>query len=201
MLEGKNISFVRENTPLFTGLSFHLKQGKKLTVKGTNGSGKSTLLRLLAGLLPLNTNQLIWEGQRLSKRNLSTYQQYLLYIGHKHCLHPEILVQDQLYLWHILYKIPKHILEQSLEQWGLGHCQQKKTSHLSQGQQKRLALTRCFWLKRPLWIMDEPESALDQEGQDYLDNMLTTHLEKGGMVIHATHQKGTPEELIVNLNG
>lgn len=191
MLEGRNISFVRENKILFNGLSFCLRPGETLAIKGANGSGKSTLLRLLTGLLPLKVDQLFWYRELVSKANLAQYQHNLLYVGHKLCLHPEVLVEDQLHLWHNLYKIPKNSLEHALEKWGLRMFKHKKISHLSQGQQKRLALSRCSWLKRSLWILDEPEAGLDQEGQRHLADTLLTHGKEGGMLIQATHHSAS----------
>ena len=62
MLTGKNISFLRGGTPLFSDLSFSLNNGELLAIKGANGSGKSTLLRLLTGLIPASRDTLFWNG-------------------------------------------------------------------------------------------------------------------------------------------
>ena len=190
MLIGKNITCLRGGLTLFSNLSFSLKKGEQLAIKGANGSGKSTLLRLLTGLIPPTTDTLFWKGKMISKATLCLYQQNLLYVGHKICLHPEARVSDQIQLWKKLYKIPEENINQALENWGIAAFKHKKISHLSQGQQKRLSLSRCHWLKRSLWILDEPEAGLDLEGQGKLLEALSDHLQKGGMVIHATHASG-----------
>jgi len=198
MLEGKNISFSRGSRILFSALSFSLKRGNLLAIKGSNGSGKSTLLRLLAGLILPKSNTLFWEGERVSKSNICLYQENILYVGHKLCLHPEARVSNQLQLWQTLYKIPKTDLERALCHWGMAAFMEKKISHLSQGQQKRLSLSRCHWLKRSLWILDEPEAGLDQEGQLRLTETLSRHLEEGGCIVHATHhQQPTTHEILL----
>src|ERR1700722_6968625 len=105
MLEGKRISYSRGFELLFSDLSFALKEGEMLVVKGANGSGKSTFLRLLAGLIRPGPTVLFWKGEAFSKETLSSYQQNLLYVGHKLCLHPEAAVKDQIRLWQDLYGI------------------------------------------------------------------------------------------------
>lgn len=191
MLTGNNISFLRGGRPLFSGLSFSLQQGELLAIKGANGSGKSTFLRLLTGLTLPKENTLFWKGEVLSKTNLCFYQQNLLYVGHKLCLHPEARVSDQIQFWKNLYKIPEKDIETALIKWGLSAFKHKKIAHLSQGQQKRLSLSRCSWLKRSLWILDEPEAGLDQEGQVGLTDIFSYHLKRGGMIVQATHQNST----------
>jgi heme exporter protein A len=188
MLEGKKISYTRGFTPLFSDVSFTLKEGESLAVKGANGAGKSTLLRLLAGLIPPPPQALYWKSEEIQSHNLSLYQQDLLYVGHKLALHPEALLKDQMRLWQDLYRISQKDIENALEFWGVAAFKNKKISHLSQGQQKRISLSRCSWLQRALWILDEPQAGLDQEGKYVLSSLLTQHLEKGGYNILASHE-------------
>ncbi len=189
MLEGRNITYTRSFLLLFSNLSFLLKQGEILAVKGANGAGKSTFLRILAGLIRPLPNTLFWDGVPLSSENLNSYQQSLLYVGHKLCLHPEALVRDQMSIWRDLYGISQKPIEAALEVWGMDSFKNKKISHLSQGQKKRLSLSRCSWLMRPLWILDEPQAGLDQRGKDLLFHTISQHLKKEGEIIIATHEE------------
>mgnify|MGYP002133078415 CR=1 FL=1 len=167
-------------------------------VKGVNGSGKSTFLRLLTGLIHPPVKGLFWEGEELKRQNLLLYQQNLLYVGHKLCLHHDALLNDQLCLWQGLYNISKASLEYALQIWGVAAFKNKKISHLSQGQQKRLSLSRCSWLNRSLWILDEPHVGLDLEGKVTLDHILNHHQQKNGLVILATHDPvSTSKEIIL----
>jgi heme exporter protein A len=187
MLRGKNISFMRGGAPLFSELTFSVKKGEHLAIKGDNGSGKSTFLRVLTGFIPPTEGKLFWEEERITPTNIKLYQQNILYVGHKLSLYTAGSVSDQVKLWSNIYKVSEDRIEKALEIWGMGSCKHKKISHLSQGQQKRLSLTRCSWLMRSLWILDEPEAGLDQGGQECLTESLAYHLSKGGSVIHATH--------------
>lgn len=188
MLEVKNISYTRGFAPLFLEVSFVLKGRETLAVKGANGAGKSTLLRLLAGLIPPPRYTLFWKSEEIQSHNLNHYQQNLLYVGHKLALHPEALLKDQIRLWRDLYKVSEKVIENALESWGVVAFKNKKITHLSQGQQKRVSLSRCSWLTRPLWILDEPQGGLDEAGKSVLSSLLTQHLEKGGCIVLATHE-------------
>jgi heme exporter protein A len=58
---------------------------------------------------------------------------------------------------------------------------------LSQGQRRRVGLARLSLLARPLWILDEPATALDAEGTAMLAQMIAAHLDRGGLAVAATH--------------
>lgn len=182
MLDVRNISL----PPLFSNLSFSLAQREMLLIRGTNGAGKSTLLRMVARLIPSPPGALFWEGKRIQ---LSAYQQNLLYSGHSLGLHPEALLKDQVNLWHYHYRVEKRVIEKALHIWGVAPLSNQKTAHFSQGQQKRLSLSRLHWLTRPLWILDEPHTSLDVEGRKILEDALAHHLKNGGLALLASHEK------------
>jgi heme exporter protein A len=57
----------------------------------------------------------------------------------------------------------------------------------SAGQKRRLALARLLVAPRPLWLLDEPLTALDAQGQTLVASLARAHLQRGGMVVAATH--------------
>ena len=192
MLEARQLSFF----PLFSLFSFSLQQKESLLVRGAQGTGKSTLLRILAGLLRPKTNSLFWNGEKI---HLSAYQQNLLYIGHKLALHPEALLKEQVKLWQYHTGVKKDAIEEALNLWGMASCFNNKIDQLSQLQRKRISLSRCHWLSRSLWILDEPHTGLDEKGLKILEKTLQDHKTGDGLIILATHKKdlkGTQEILL-----
>ena len=61
-------------------------------------------------------------------------------------------------------------------------------SHLSAGQHRRIALARLYQSNVPIWILDEPFTAIDKQGVASLEQLFTLHAERGGCVILTTHQ-------------
>ncbi|PPE00267.1 hypothetical protein GOBAR_DD02704 [Gossypium barbadense] len=75
----------------------------------------------------------------------------------------------------------------ALELMGLGRLANDKARMLSMGQRKRLQLARLLAIDRPIWLLDEPSVALDDEGVRLLEYIIAEHRKKGGIVIVATH--------------
>ena len=115
-------------------------------------------------------------------------------------MHPLDRVLETIILWQKLYRNNMQAHAQNdvenndepmdlLQLIGLAHQRDDFISALSQGQQKRLALLRLKLEARPVWILDEPETALDAEGCDILRGWLRSHLQAGGSVIFTAHQQ------------
>ena len=77
----------------------------------------------------------------------------------------------------------------ALQDVGLNDCEDLPVRVLSQGQRRRVALARLALTQAPLWILDEPFTALDKASVRSLQTRLEGHLEDGGMVILTTHQE------------
>ena len=77
----------------------------------------------------------------------------------------------------------------ALEQLGLRGHEDLPVRVLSQGQKKRVALARLLLSQSPLWILDEPFTALDKAAVSYLQEVIQAHVAGGGMVMLTTHQE------------
>ena len=178
-----NISQVRcerDDRLLFQNLSFALGSGDILRVAGPNGSGKTTLLRMIAGLFEVQDGVITIDKEPLSERR---YQ--VLYIGHKPQVSRDLTVIDNL---KFLTGCDEPIVKQALIDVGLRGYHDSLVKELSQGQGRRCALARLWCSEAPIWILDEPYTALDVTMVETLDLKINAHIVRGGLCLFTTHQ-------------
>lgn len=187
----QNLSVKRGEELIFTDVSFELSPTESLTISGPNGVGKSTLLRALAGLLPIDSGTFeIKTDSKEAKPNA----EYCHYIGHKNAMKAELSVLENLNFWQRTMAqedtVDDDLImspEAAVELLGLSHTLDLPFGFLSQGQRRRIALAKLFVSYRPVWLLDEPTAALDKASSDNFANITNSYLEKGGVVIAATH--------------
>jgi len=184
-LRASNIAIDRGGRRLFSNLSFELNPGEALTVVGPNGAGKTSLLRALAGLLPLA------EGV-LSPLDASdaTLGEAAHYLGHANALKDSLTPRENLEFWAAMLASespPQMTPATALDRLGLAHVLDFPIRALSAGQKRRVALARLLVADRPLWLLDEPTTALDEAAQRRFGDIMREHLAGGGLVVAATH--------------
>lgn len=190
MLEVVDLACRRGDRQLFSGLSFDLEPGTLLHVRGRNGSGKTTLLRALCGLLAPDAGEIRWNGE--STRGLGDeYHADLLYFGHLNGIKSDLTGIENLRVSATLDgdSVGDERLWSALDQMGLAGFEDLPTKVLSQGQKKRVALARLLVSEAPLWILDEPFTALDVDAVDALQTLIAEHVAADGMVVLTTHQE------------
>jgi heme exporter protein A len=190
MLEVRDLACRRGNRRLFAGLSFDLQSGSLLHVRGRNGSGKTTLLRALCGLLQPDGGEIRWKGEDCRLLG-DDYHADLVYFGHLNGVKSELTGMENLRVSAVLDgdQADDPRLCSALGRMGLAGVEDLPTKLLSQGQKKRVALARLLVSNVPLWIMDEPFTALDPDAVDLLQELIAEHLSEEGMVVLTTHQE------------
>ncbi len=174
---------------VFAGVSFRLAAGGALVLTGANGSGKSSLLRLVAGLLAPAAGRLSWGAP--VEGDLARHHARLHYLGHQDAVKPVMTARETLVFWAALggAQAPAAApgVERALAAFALDGVADWPCRWLSAGQRRRLALARLLVRPAPLWLLDEPASALDQQSQDRLEQIIAAHRAAGGRVLVATH--------------
>jgi len=193
MLVAEDLAAQRGNALLFEGVQFSLRPGAAMFVSGPNGSGKTTLLRTAAGLTRALRGRLFWDGSAVDPF-ASILRAVTLFIGHPTALKDELTAEENLASLVSLHGAPAEAesLAAALTEWSLARQRRLPARALSQGQRRRVALARLRLLTRPLWILDEPLTALDAAGVAALRGVVGEHLAGGGMALIATHQEFAP---------
>lgn len=190
-LQAHQLTCIRGDLELFTDISFDIQPGDAMRVAGTNGSGKTSLLRMLCGLSVPAEGEVRWNGTDI-RRLREEFCSKLIYLGHANGVKDDLFAWENLVVASTLAGRPGGSDEahEALEHLGLGRAADLPTRALSQGQRKRVALARLsLGLDMPLWILDEPFTALDRAAVEALCSTIDRHLAGGGMVIYTTHQE------------
>ncbi len=187
VLEIQAVAAFRGDHLVFEDISFRLEAGGAVLLLGPNGSGKTTLLRLIAGLMPRAAGDVVWDGQdALADRVV--HGRRLAYLGHQDALKLGLTPVENLAFW---ARGPARARQQAilvaLEAVGLADLAHLPVRMLSAGQRRRVAIARLLITAAPLWLLDEPTTALDAAAVVRLGALVATHRAAGGMVIAATH--------------
>ena len=196
---GKGISCVRGERIVFTGLDFQIETGGALVLVGPNGSGKSSLLRVMAGLTRPATGALEWNGADVSTRK-DAQRARLHYVGHADAVKPALSVLENVHFWATLLSGPgnesrvasRRRTERALDEIGIGHLADVPGRFLSAGQRRRVSLARIIAAPAPLWLLDEPRTALDADATGRLDTLIAEHRGAGGIVVMSLHAGEKP---------
>ena len=181
VLEAKSLACERGGRLIFKDLSFAICSGEVVELRGPNGSGKSSLLRLLAGLNKPVAGRLVFTNST-SVMPATAIAENAHYIGHHETVKPALTVKENLAFWSDFQGGVANLTTFKLQ-----HLADDQARLLSEGQRRRLSLSRLVSVKRPIWLLDEPTVGLDQIALADLRDIIEAHLSCGGLAIAATH--------------
>lgn len=188
LLSCQQVTIQRGEFPLCEGVNLVLNQGDICHLVGENGTGKTTFLMQLAGLIPVVTGEISWQG----KPGLPIQP---FYVAHQLGIHLQLTVEQNLRFLLALYGIKptQASLEQALDWVGLAGYEKISCYQLSAGQTRRVGLARLlFGLDHveqfPCWLLDEPLTALDVNMIAKIEKLMLTFVQRGGAVLMTSHQ-------------
>ena len=176
----------RGEIPLCERVALQLSASSICHLVGANGTGKTTLLMQLAGLLPVLSGEVTYQGQ-------SILPVQPLYVSHQLGIHPNLTVAQNLTFLLNLYGITPSAadIDDALTWVGLQGFETISSSHLSAGQTRRITLARLYLLTpdvTPLWLLDEPFTALDVDMVARMEARLCEFAQAGGSILMTSHQ-------------
>ena len=176
-LNAQDLALERGGRELFSQLTFAIRPGQLVQLEGANGTGKTSLIRILAGLSCYG-----FEGQ--VERHCP-----LLFLGHSSAVKGLLTPRENL-AWHLsgTSVADSEAIDAALQRVGLYGFEDVLSHTLSAGQHRRVNLARLYLTDAPLWLLDEPFTAIDRQGVEELELLLETHVAAGGAALVTSHQ-------------
>jgi heme exporter protein A len=187
-LKAERLHLWRGERHVLAGINVEARAGEMLQVTGANGTGKTSLLRALCGLLHLEDGGVLWEGRNVFE-DLATFHSQLVYLGHEPPLKADLTARENLRYWiGVRRALSDTDITCALERVGAGAWRDQAVRTLSAGQKRRVALAGVILVGAPLWLLDEPATNLDADGQHLVGGLIDAQLASGGVIIVAVHQ-------------
>ena len=184
LFTGHDLTCIRGERRVFAHVRFALAAGGALVLRGANGSGKTSLLRLMAGLGRPAEGRISWNDADIAE-DPETHNARLHFVGHGDAVKPALTARENIAFWAALHGGGDP--DAGLETFALGPLASVPGRFLSAGQRRRVNLARLPAAPVPLWLLDEPATALDSDSVARLRDAIARHRAGGGMVALSSH--------------
>ncbi|WP_225748421.1 ABC transporter ATP-binding protein [Eikenella sp. Marseille-P7795] len=189
MIEIQEITYrypgAREET--LRGVSLPVAEGSALGLLGPNGAGKTTLMSLLAGLLPVQGGQILFDGVPLQKLPAKERQRVSL-VPQDFAFYPLLSVWDNMRFFAALYAVrDEGYLKNLLAQTGLSEHRAKLAKHLSGGLKRRLNFAIGLINRPKLIFLDEITVGIDPESRRFILDSVAGLTRQGITVVYTSH--------------
>jgi len=204
MLNVQGLHLWRGDRHVLQGVSFEATPGRCVLLTGKNGAGKTTLLRAIAGLLEPEEGRVTWRGASV-RDTRDEFHSELAYLGHEPPLKGDLTGRENLHFATGIRRVVSAAeIDAALARTGGTAFADRATRLLSAGQRRRIALAGVLLANAALWLLDEPTTNLDAEGQQLVADLVAEQLSRGGLVVAAVHHSlplvaGTLTELTLGV--
>ncbi len=185
------------------GVGFEAEGGKALGLLGRNGAGKTTIIRILMGVFPADSGEVLFDGNPINRSEIN-----FGYLPEERGLYPKKVIIDQLIYFGMLKGMSKKEAEASadklLERLGMTEYRSKRLDTLSKGNSQKIQLAAALISNPDIVILDEPFSGLDPVNAILLKDVIKEIIADGKIVLFSSHQMNYIEEFcddIAILNG
>jgi heme exporter protein A len=200
MLSVAGLHLWRGDRHVLRGVSFSAEAGQCVLLTGSNGAGKTTLLRAIAGLLDPEEGQVSWRGAP-ARQTRDDFHAELAFLGHEPPLKGDLNGRENLHFSiGIRRPVTSPEIDAALDRTGAATFADRAVRTLSAGQKRRVALAGLLLSGAPLWLVDEPTTNLDADGQHLVSTLIGEQLDRAGIVVAAVHHSlELPAASLVNI--
>jgi phospholipid/cholesterol/gamma-HCH transport system ATP-binding protein len=189
MITVRQLSYSIDGKPVLRDVNLHVRRGETVSVMGVSGSGKTTLLKIMAGLRPPNSGQVmidLTDITKLSEEELNRVRHRLGVVFQYGALFDSLTVYGN-----VAFALTRQtrlskdeidaIVEEKLALVGLPGTEELMPAQLSGGMQKRVSLARAIAMNPEVLLYDEPTSGLDPVMTTVVGNLITDMRNKLGV--------------------
>lgn len=196
LLEIRHIDKSFGNTKVLDDVSFDVRKGEVLALSGENGAGKSTLMKILSGVYPPDSGEIVFKGKPYESYNLHYSRQVgVSLIYQELSIARNITVMENIFMGSEMSSFGfcnkekmRKAAEEILEALQADFLPTQKASELNIAQRQQIEIARAISHNSDLIIMDEPSASLSDKEVHQLFEVIRSLKEKGITIIYISHK-------------
>lgn len=191
-IDFKNVTKSFDKNTVIENLNLTIEDGKFTVLVGPSGCGKTTLLRMIAGIGPQTSGQVLIDGVDVT--DIAPGQREVAMVFQNYAIYPTMSVRENIEFGLKNNKVAKEERERRIKEIsevvGLTDYLERKPSTLSGGQRQRVALARAMVKQPKVFLMDEPLSNLDAKLRVQMRvELIEIHKRLGTTFVYVTHDQ------------